>query len=137
MSGMTIGTLAKTAGVNVETVRYYQRVGLVRVPGKAPRGIRRYTAQDLGRIGFIKRAQELGFALAEVRQLLELEDGQSCAAARSLAARKLETVEEKLADLVRLRRTLRELVASCAARRGTVACPIIATLSGRKQDGAG
>jgi MerR family mercuric resistance operon transcriptional regulator len=131
MSGMTIGRLAQAAGVSVETVRFYQRIGLIRAPAKPSRGIRRYSEGDTDRLRFIRRAQELGFALAEVRQLLALEEGQSCGAARSLAARKLGLVESKLADLARMRDALAALVARCERRRGAVACPIIATLSGR------
>ena len=126
---MTISALAQATGVNIETVRYYQRVGLIRIPVKPPRGIRRYAEQDLARITFIKRAQDLGFSLAEVRQLLDLEEGQSCTTARRLAERKLQVVEEKLADLASLRQTLKELVARCDARSGKIACPIIAALS--------
>ena len=89
MTGMTIGQLAKAVGVNVETIRFYQRIGLIRAPTKPLRGVRRYADGDAARLRFIRRAQELGFALAEIRQLLALEDGQSCAvtcaAARSPA----------------------------------------------------
>ena len=132
MTGMTIGQLAKAADVNVETIRFYQRIDLIRAPAKPPRGVRRYAEGDAARLRFIRRAQELGFALAEIRQLLAFEDGQSCAAARSLAARKLGLVESKLTDLARMRDALKDLVARCDVRRGSVACPIIATLSGRQ-----
>ena len=132
MTGMTIGQLAKAAGVNVETIRFYQRIGLIRAPAKPLRGVRRYADGDAARLRFIRRAQELGFALAEIRQLLALENGQSCGAARSLAAHKLGLVESKLTDLARMRDALKDLVARCDVRRGTVACPIIATLSGRQ-----
>jgi MerR family mercuric resistance operon transcriptional regulator len=131
MQGMTIGALAQAAGVSVETVRFYQRVGLLRAPERPPRGVRRYLAADVDRLRFIRRAQELGFALAEIRQLLALETGQSCGVARTLASQKLGQVESKLADLTRMRNALKSLVARCDARRGTVACPIIATLSSR------
>ena len=133
MTGMTIGLLAKAAGVNVETIRFYQRIGLIRAPAKPPRGVRRYADGDAARLRFIRRAQELGFTLAEIRQLLALEDGRSCSAARSLAAHKLGLVELKLTDLARMRDALKDLVARCDVRRGTVACPIIATLSGRQR----
>jgi MerR family mercuric resistance operon transcriptional regulator len=133
MSGMTIGGLAKAAGVNVETVRFYQRIGLIPAPEKPLRGVRRYAAADADRLRFIKRAQELGFALAEVRQLLALGQAQSCGSARSLAAQKLGLVESKLADLARMRDTLKSLILRCDRRRGAVACPIIATLTGRTE----
>lgn len=129
MSGMTIGRLAAAAGVNVETIRFYQRIGLIRAPARPPRGVRRYAEGDAARLRFIRRSQELGFALAEVRQLLALEDGRSCTAAQAIAAQKLALVEAKLADLARMRNALTDLVARCDRRRGQVACPIIATLS--------
>jgi len=129
MSAMTIGRLAAAAGVNVETIRFYQRIGLIRAPARPPRGVRRYAEGDAARLRFIRRAQELGFALADIRQLLGLEDGRSCTAARALAAQKLGVVTAKLADLERMRGALTDLVARCDRRRGQVACPIIATLS--------
>ena len=128
MPGMSISRLAKAANVNIETIRYYQRIGLIQAPEKPPRGVRRYADGDVARVRFIKRAQELGFALAEVRNLLALEDGQSCGAARALAAQKLEVVESRLADLARMRGALKDLIGRCDVRRGKVACPIIATL---------
>jgi len=134
MSGMTIGRLAKAADVNIETIRFYQRIGLVQLPEKPLRGVRRYAEGDAARLRFIKRAQELGFTLAEVRNLLGLEDGQSCSAARALAAQKLEIVESRLADLARMRGALKSLIGRCDKRQGTVACPIIATLAGRNSD---
>lgn len=131
MHGMTISRLAKAANVNIETIRFYQRIGLVQAPDKPLRGVRRYEDGDVARLRFIKRAQELGFALAEIRHLLTLEDGQSCGAARALAAQKLEIVESRLTDLARMRGALTELIARCDVRRGKVACPIIATLAAR------
>ena len=131
MSGMTIGRLAKAAGVNIETIRFYQRIGLINTPNKPPRGVRLYADGDAARLRFIKRAQELGFALAEVRNLLTLEHGQSCGAARALAVQKLEIVESRLADLARMRGVLQGLIARCDRRPGKHACPIIETLAGR------
>ena len=81
------------------------------------------------RIWFIKRAQDLGFTLAEIANLLALEDGRSCRETRELAGRKLAIVESRLTDLSRLRRTLRELIAGCDTSRGKVSCPIISVLS--------
>jgi MerR family transcriptional regulator, mercuric resistance operon regulatory protein len=128
-STLTIGRVATAAGVNVETVRFYQRMGLLAEPAKPPGGIRRYDGEFVARLRFIKRAQQLGFALAEVQRLLVLEDPQSCGKARSLAAEKLALVEARIADLERMRGVLKELVARCDVRRGKVACPIIATLT--------
>lgn len=131
MHQYTIGQLARAAGVNVETVRYYQRRRLVAEPRRPLNGIRRYPEQSVGRIRFIKRAQELGFTLAEIANLLALEDGRNCSQARELARRKLDLVESRLADLTRLRRTLRELIAQCDVTGGKVSCPIISVLASR------
>ncbi len=128
-STLTIGRVADAAGVNVETIRFYQRLGLLVEPAKPPGGIRRYSVEFVARLRFIKRAQQLGFSLAEVQRLLVLEDPQSCGKARSLAAEKLALVEARIADLERMRGVLKELVARCDVRRGKVACPIIATLT--------
>ncbi|MGH8688939.1 MAG: Hg(II)-responsive transcriptional regulator [Burkholderiales bacterium] len=131
MAAMTIGSLARAAGVNVETVRFYQRIALLRSPARPSRGARRYADADVSRLRFIKRAQELGFVLAEIRNLLELEDERSCEAARALAEHKLESVESRIADLARMRTALKGLIARCGRRRGQVDCPIIETLAGR------
>jgi MerR family mercuric resistance operon transcriptional regulator len=128
---MTIGGLAKAAGVNIETIRFYQRIALIAEPPKPPRGVRRYMESDIVRLRFIRRAQELGFSLAEIRNLLTLEQAQSCGAARALAAQKLEIIKSRLVDLTRMRGALEKLIARCDARRGKVACPIIESLAER------
>jgi MerR family mercuric resistance operon transcriptional regulator len=127
---LTIGKVARAAGVNVETVRYYQRSGLVPEPPRPAGGVRRYSDETVARLRFIKRAQELGFTLAEIRRLLALGDPQSCGKARALAAEKLSLVRTRIADLERLRAVLESLVERCDAVRGKVACPIIETLAG-------
>lgn len=126
---MTIGALAHAAGVGVETVRYYQRRGLLAEPPRPPGGVRRYDAQAIARIGFIKRAQDLGFSLEEIAGLLGLERFSACRPARALAANKLALVESRLADLQRMRTVLKKLIAGCDAgsARG---CAIIDSLSG-------
>ena len=91
-SGITVGQLARAAAVNVETVRYYQRIGLLPLPGRDYGSIRRYLADDLKRIRFIKRAQKLGFSLDEVALLLGLSDGRHCAQTKALAEKKLAVV---------------------------------------------
>jgi MerR family mercuric resistance operon transcriptional regulator len=126
---LSIGSLAKAADVNVETIRYYQRRGLLDEPSKPLGGHRRYPPAAASRVRFIKRAQQLGFTLEEIRELLLLEDGQNCREARLLAERKLELIETRVADLNRMRRTLRGLIAQCAGGRRPRSCPIIATLS--------
>lgn len=130
MENFTIGQVAGRSGVSVETIRYYQSVGLIAKPEKPASGYRRYNAAAIQRVAFIKRAQHLGFTLTEVSSLLTLEDGESCGRARLLAEEKLALVEERIADLQNLRRTLTGLVSQCASRRGKVACPLIASLAG-------
>jgi MerR family mercuric resistance operon transcriptional regulator len=125
----TIGGVARAAGVNVETVRYYQRTGLVPVPNRAYGSFREYPPEIATRVRFIKRAQLLGFTLAEVKNLLALDDGRSCSKAQGLAEMKLATVEARLADLTRMRRTLKNLIAQCGASGGKIRCPIIETLA--------
>ena len=130
VENLTIGTLAATAQVNVETIRFYQRKGLMHEPGRPQGGVRRYGAADLGRVRFIKSAQRLGFSLDEVAQLLALEDGAHCVEAREQAEHKLLDVRAKLADLLRIETALVALVDQCAAARGKIRCPLIATLQG-------
>jgi MerR family mercuric resistance operon transcriptional regulator len=131
-AGATIGTLAETAGVNVETIRFYQRKGLMPEPEKPYGSIRRYGAADLARVRFIKSAQRLGFSLDEIGELLKLEDGAHCSEARQLAEHKLVDVRQKLGDLQRIEAVLAGLVARCSAVRGRVNCPLIASLQEAK-----
>ena len=126
---LTIGGLAQAARVNVETIRYYQRRGLLDEPAKPLGGQRRYACAAATRVRFIKRAQQLGFTLEEVKGLLLLEDGQSCRETRLLAEHKLALIEARIGDLTRMRRLLRGLIAECAEGRRPRSCPIIATLS--------
>jgi len=128
-TSLTIGVLAKSADVNVETVRYYQRRGLLREPTRPMGSVRRYSNDDMKRIRFIKRAQQLGFTLEEVTNLLKLEDGRNCRETERLAQQKLAMVETRIGDLRRLRKTLRELIGRCGVGRGKIACPIIRSLT--------
>ena len=125
---LTIGALADAALVNLETIRFYQRRGMMREPERSQGSIRRYGEADLARVRFIKSAQRLGFSLDEIAELLKLEDGTHCREARSLAELKLVSVREKLADLQRIESVLNQLVERCASARGAVACPLIASL---------
>ena len=128
MESLTIAGLAKAAEVNVETIRFYQRKGLLTEPVRPLGGIRRYDSSDVSRVRFIKSAQRLGFSLDEVSELLKLEDGSHCAEARAQAQRKLVDVRERLNDLQRIEAVLSELVQRCDAVRGRVRCPLIAAL---------
>ena len=125
---LTIGALADAAGVNVETIRFYQRKGLVAEPSRPGGSIRRYGPSALARVRFIKSAQRLGFSLDEVAELLRLDDGSHCNDARALAERKLQDVSERLTNLRSIQTALRQLVARCDAARGQVRCPLISTL---------
>jgi MerR family transcriptional regulator, mercuric resistance operon regulatory protein len=125
---MTIGVLANAAGINVETIRFYQRKGLLPEPVRPYGRIRRYAQSDLARVRFIKSAQRVGFTLDEIAQLLQLEDGTRCAQAREIAERKLIDIRRRLADLRRMEAALAQLVERCSARRGRVTCPLIASL---------
>lgn len=131
MNALTIGVLAKAAGVGVETVRFYQRKGLLLEPPRGLGSVRRYRAMDIERLRFIKAAQELGFSLNEVRELLSLEEGGSCRDVRRLAETKLLLVEERVAGLKRIERVLAKLVKQCKVSRGRVCCPIIDSLHGK------
>ncbi len=126
--GFTIGRLAAAAQVNVETVRYYQRIRLMPVPKKAAGGIRRYGAAELSRLKFIKTAQGLGFTLEEVADLVKLDDGTHCKEAHAIAAQKLEAVRARLRDLKSIERSLARLVRQCETRRGAIRCPLIDSL---------
>ncbi|AEB84537.1 MULTISPECIES: Hg(II)-responsive transcriptional regulator [Comamonadaceae] len=128
MSALTIGGLADEAGVNVETIRYYQRRGLMPEPDKPAHGYRRYDATTVKRVRFIKRAQALGFTLEEIGGLLELDEAHACAETRELASHKLEAIETKLADLAAMRRALMTLLRQCDAGAMKGNCPIIHAL---------
>lgn len=122
----TIGVLARTAGVNVETIRYYQRRGLLPKPGKPVAGYRRYPADTLARLRFIKRAQELGFTLREIVELLAL-GSTSCRRTQQLATHKRADIEARMKDLKAMRRALDRLLRACAAGRAAD-CPLIESL---------
>ena len=127
--GMTIGQVAEQAGVHVETIRYYQRVGLIHEPKRLLRRIRRYDEQAVSRLRFIKRAQELGFSLNEVRSLLRLEDGQDCLVTSAMAKIKLASIQARVADLRRMQESLEALIAECESGTRPKSCPIIWALS--------
>ena len=133
MEPLTIGALAERAGVHVETIRYYQRRGLLDQPARPAGGIRRYGMDTASRIGFIKRAQDIGFSLDEIKDLLRLERTPDCRDARNIAERKLSMVQTRIADLQRVRSVLATLIAECDAG-GERRCPIIDCLadSGRQ-----
>ena len=124
---MTIGRLARAADVGVETIRYYQQRGLLPVPA-AVGAFRRYPVELTARIRFVKRAQELGFSLDEIAELLRLEDGTDRESIRQIASARLGQIEHKLVDLERMRKVLKHLVDECEHTRASLPCPIIAAL---------
>lgn len=125
----TIARLAAVAGIHVETVRYYQRLRLVPEPARPLGGIRRYGERDADRLRFIKRAQAMGFTLAEVASLLKLQEKRSCHATRELAATKLRLVDARIRELRDLRRELAGLIAGCDANTHDTKCPVIQRLA--------
>lgn len=125
---ITIGRVAKLAGVNVETIRYYQRRRLLAEPDKPHMGYRRYSADIVKHIRFIKRAQALGFTLEEIAELLRLEEARACAETRALAAHKMEMIDRKLTALGAMRKALARLVQQCDRKQPVKGCPIIYVL---------
>lgn len=125
---MTIGMLAEAAGVGVETIRYYQRRGLLKEPPRVGGGIRRYGIVDMDRVHFIKSAKRLSFSLEEIAQLLQLEDGLHCDEAARIAAPRLENVRSRLQDLAKIEEALEGILKACAVRTATIRCPLIAAL---------
>jgi MerR family mercuric resistance operon transcriptional regulator len=123
MQSLTIGKLAAAGGVGVETIRFYQRRGLLREPGRES-GIRRYGSEDLRRLRFIRQAQAAGFSLAEIRELLDLDATGDRARARQLANERVAALDDKIAELVRARAALNRLATECG--NGTEGpCPIL------------
>ena len=125
---LTIGVFAKAAGVNVETIRYYQRKGLLPEPEKPYGSIRRYGDSDIARVKFIKFSQRLGFSLVEVAQLLKLEDGTHCAEATEIAERKISDIRSRLEDLERMKIILCEFTSRCHQQNNSISCPLIVSL---------
>ena len=128
MPKLTIGRVAAAAGVNVETIRYYHRRGLLKEPAKPLSGYRDYPSEVLQRIRFIKRAQALGFTLKDVVGLVQLDEIDACAKTRTLAAQKLALIEQKLTQLGTIRGALMKLIRQCDKNLKSGACPIIEIL---------
>src|SRR5947208_17163548 len=127
---LTIGQVARAADVNVQTIRYYERRGLVTTPRRTPSGYRQYAEDAVSRLRFIKHAQELGFSLQEIQDLLGLRvrHAAACDAVERKTRQKIDVVQQKIRDLQRMKRTLERLAAACAARRPTDDCPILEAL---------
>jgi Hg(II)-responsive transcriptional regulator len=125
---LTIGRLARAAGVGVETIRYYQQRMLLPIPA-ASGAFRQYPAELVDRIRFVKRAQELGFSLDEIAGLLRLNDGSDRKSIRNIANARLAQIEAKLTDLRRMQKVLKHLITACEHTKAGLPCPIIETLA--------
>jgi Hg(II)-responsive transcriptional regulator len=125
---LTIGEVSRLAGVNRETLRYYEREGIIDLPERKDSGYRVYPLETVKRIRFIKRAQTLGFSLKEIMELMALRNdakGATCRDVKQYAQDKVKTIEKKLADLKQMRGRLRELIALCDEENSLNACPIL------------
>jgi MerR family mercuric resistance operon transcriptional regulator len=136
-TGFTIGDVAEAAAVGVETVRYYERRGLVPQPGRGLGSYRRYGSSHVDRIRFIKRAQALGFSLEEIATLLELEDGTDRRSIRRIAAARLDETRRRIADLKRIAHVLAHLLHECEAHSNAPRCPIIGAIATARDERAG
>lgn len=129
---MKIGQVATRAGVNIDTLRYYERRGLLAEPARRPSGYREYPEETVPIIRFIKRAQDLGFTLNEIEELISLRDGgdgRRRSEVRALAEAKMHDIDQKLARLQAMRSALFGLIETCACGRGRPACPILEALN--------
>lgn len=129
LRGYAIGQMSSETGVNIETIRYYERIGLMPKPDRTAGGNRQYNHEQLKRLSFIKRCRELGFSIEEIRVLLEMVDREdfTCGEVHGLTVTHLTTVQRKLADLKRLEKVLKSMASECS--KGDVPdCPIIDTL---------
>lgn len=127
---MTIGALADAAGVGVQTIRFYEREGLIEAPARTRAGYRLYDANVTARLVFIRRAQELGFTLKEIRELMALEkaDGADCTEVFEAASAKVAAIQQKIDDLARMQTALTGLIQSCDGSAPVARCPIMESL---------
>jgi MerR family mercuric resistance operon transcriptional regulator len=131
---LTIGKVARNAGLAIDTVRYYEREGLIEKPARSAAGYRRYEPEVVLRLRFIRQAKELGFTLSEIRELLALKvaAGKSCADVRARAEAKIADIEQRITQLNRMKRALAKLAAACSGRGPTSECPILDAMETRK-----
>lgn len=130
VSTTSIGQLARSARVKIATVRFYERQGLLPASGRSAAGYREYSPEDLTRLVFIRRAKELGFTLAEIRDLLDLfgDPDTGCADVKARADEKLRDIEARIQDLRRVKRSLQDLARACRGEGPATACPILSAL---------
>ena len=133
---LTIGQVAAAGNVNIQTIRYYERRGLFPATGRTRAGYRQYSSDSVARLRFIRHAQELGFSLEEIQELLALRvrNGSSCRSVAEKTRRKLDLVEQRIRDLTRMKRVLEGLASACASRRATDPCPILEALEDDVQE---
>ncbi len=133
---LTIGEVAKRSGIGLETVRFYERRGLIQEPPRTDSGYRQYPAAVVARLGFIKRAKELGFSLKEISELLSLrvDPDTTCADVKRRADHKILDIEQKLSSLQKMKRALTKLAASCTGHGPTSDCPILEALDTNEID---
>jgi MerR family transcriptional regulator, copper efflux regulator len=133
MPAMTIGRLAAQAGVAIDTIRYYERHGLLPPPQRRASGYREYAPADVERLRFVRRAKELGFTLNEIGELLSLtaQRGSDMRGVKRKAEERLDQVEHKIQELQRVRRGLKALIAACPGHGELDSCPIVAALAGK------
>jgi len=124
---MRIGKVAKQVGITVEAIRFYEKQGLIKAPGRNQSGYRDYPEDVVLHVSFIKRAKELGFSLKEIKELMVLQStpGTSCGAVKEQAEAKIADIDEKMEDLQRIRKALTELVSACPGQGPLTRCPII------------
>ncbi len=135
MDGMTIGQLAKQSNVHVETVRYYERRGLIPKPPRTVSNFRMYSSENLRRVKFIKEAQGLGFSLKEIKNLLALRAAPraKCADVRNYASQKISDIQERIRSLQRMRGSLEKLLRECSGDLPATECPILESLESKSQ----
>ncbi len=128
---LTIGTLAKQAKVNIETIRYYQKRGLIQEPEKPTQGYRIYPKEVLSQLLFIQRAKQVGFTLTEIKELLLLDEGVNCSEAQQMAQKKLEIVNNKLCELADIKTTLKRFIGGCKKNESADNCKMIQSLKNK------
>ena len=136
MNTLTIGKVAQRAGVGIETVRFYEREGLIEDPPRGPSGYRHYSESVVPRLLFIRRAKELGFTLKEIKELLSLrlDPDTTCADVRERAEGKIADIEEKIRSLRRMKKALIKLTESCRGLGPVDACPILEALDPKERE---
>ena len=134
MTGLTIGRLAKQAGLGIETVRFYERQGLIKPPPRTDSNYRIYPPEEIGRLKFIKRAKDLGFTLKEIKELLELQHDPHATKAdiKKRTVEKIENIKKKVRDLTRIQHALEHLAGACDGRGPLSECPILEALTGNE-----